>query len=335
MGEEFIKQPTLLKKFSTKATAEDKKKTRKILLFVIILSAVFIGTPLIYRQMPVLLEKIKQPQTAVVEKFEKQVSTPTPMVTFNNIKKAAEEILPPLRGKYGIYFLDINSKTGFNINGTDKFTAASLIKLPVLLTLFKESDKKAINLDLVYRLQESDKRGGAGSLGGRPAGYEISYRKMAQLMGQQSDNTAFNIISRILGPAKIQNTIDELGMKNTSFDQGDTTPEDISIFFEKLYADGLLSTESKEELFSYLTNSIWEDRIPAGVPQGIRVVHKIGTEVGVINDAGIIYTEKPFILVIMTDGANEIEAKKALPEIAKKIYEMFINDNTGQEGGER
>jgi len=58
------------------------------------------------------------------------------------------------------------------------------------------------------------------------------------------------------------------------------------------------------------------------VPEGINVSHKIGTEVGVISDAGIVFGPKPFILVIMSQEVNEIEARKALPEITKKIYEM-------------
>ncbi|MCL5091106.1 MAG: class A beta-lactamase-related serine hydrolase, partial [Patescibacteria group bacterium] len=150
----------------------------------------------------------------------------------------------------------------------------------------------------------------------------ITYRRMAELMGQQSDNTAFNIISQTLGGEKIQKVIDNLGMRETSFAENETSAGDIGLLLEKIYRGQVLNQESREEILSFLTKTIWEDRIPAGVPADIRVAHKIGTEVGVISDAGIIYGEKPFVLVIMSEGVNEIEAKKALPDITKKIWEM-------------
>lgn len=325
MGErEFIKPVSLLKKFYFKGTQEEKRKSRKVIFWVFLISVVLIGLPLAHREIPNVLTKLRQPKVAVTQKFEDRIPTPTPTPAFEREREAVEEILVPLRGKYGIYFQDLNSGQGFNINGNDKFTAASLIKLPVMLALYRQAEVKEINLDLVYHLQANDKRGGAGSLGGRPVGFEVSYRKMAQLMGQQSDNTAYNILSRILGKTRILAIIGLLEMKNTSYEEGTTTPEDVAIFFNKLYKSGLISEKSREEILSFLTNTIWEDRIPAGVPKEIRVSHKIGTEAGVVNDAGIVFAKKPFILVIMSENANEIEAKKALPEITKKVYDIFI-----------
>jgi beta-lactamase class A len=69
-----------------------------------------------------------------------------------------------------------------------------------------------------------------------------------------------------------------------------------------------------------LTGTIWEDRIPAGVPEGIRVSHKVGTEIGVLADAGIVFAPKPYVLVIMSKDVLEKEAKQALPEISRVIW---------------
>lgn len=319
---EVFRQNSLLKKFSTQISAAEKKKSRKLLFFVFLLTVIFIGIPILCREIPRLLVKIGEPKLAVKEKFENKQPTPTPTPRFEEQKEAIAEILEPLRGQYGIYFQDLNTSEAFEIKGSDKFSAASLMKLPVMLTAYQQEEQKAVNLNLIYRLQASDKRNGAGSLFNRPEGFEITYRKMMELMGKQSDNTAYNILSRILGKVKIQSTIDQLGMKNTLFEEGTTTPEDIAIFFDKLYKGNVVSEKNKEELLSFLTQTIWEDRIPAGLPEGMRVAHKIGTEVGVISDAGIIFAKKPFILVIMSQDANEIEAKKALPEISKKIWDL-------------
>ena len=323
--EEFVslnRKPQLLRKVLPNKDPREKRKIRLVLLVLWGGTLGLVGIALGYRELPRLWQKLNTSTTVVSQQFPPLPSaTPTPAM--EKERKTLEEILKPLRGTYGIYLQDLNSKDILAINAKKQFTAASLIKLPVMLTLYREAEAGRVNLDTVYKLQESDRRGGAGSLQYKAAGYEITYRKLAELMGKQSDNTAFNILSRILREDKIQTVIDSLGMKETSFEENLTTPEDIGIFFERLYRGRVVSDKNKEEILGFLTDTIWEERIPAGLPERIRVAHKIGSETGVVSDAGIIFTEKPFILAILSQEVNEIEANKALVEITKKIYEMW------------
>ena len=316
----------LWQKLNSERTDKEKKQARIVLLFLFGLSVFLIAVALFARQVPSFLRQFNQPSVVVTQHFVPEpTATPTP-----KLERERQEVLKmiePLRGRYGIFFQDLETNDSFAIAGQETFTAASLIKLPVLLTLYREAEAGRINLDEVYKLRNSDKVSGAGSLQYKPAGFEITFRQLAELMGQQSDNTAFNIVSQRLGEAKIQELIDALGMTKTSFAKNETSPADIGLFFRKLYKEGIVYEKDKEEILGFLTNTIWEDRIPAGVPKGIKVSHKIGTEVGVISDAGIVFAKKPFILVIMSQDANEIEAKKALPEITRKIYDLVINSN--------
>lgn len=312
----------LVKKTPKNIDPKERKQIRVVLGVIFVTTLVLIAGAIGYREIPKLWQKLNQSSVAVSEKLTPVLPTATPTPKLENEKKAIEEILTPLRGKYGIFFEEIETKASFEINAREKMIAASLIKMPVILTLFREAEAGRINLDDIYKLQAADKREGAGALQYKPVGYEISFRKMVELMGNQSDNTAFNIVSQKLGGEKIQATINALGMKNSSYNENLTSAEDMGIFFRKLYSERVVSDKSRDEILSYITRTIWEDRIPVGVPEGIVVAHKIGTEIGVISDAGIVFAPKPFILVIMTEGANEIEAKKALPEITRKIYEM-------------
>ncbi len=323
MAENFSDKPKFFSFWGDKRTAKEKKQARLIILLLLGFSFLSIGLAVTYREIPLLLRRLTEP-TTVVSRGLLPTPTATPTPKLEKERKAVEEIIAPLRGTYEIYFQDLTGGDSFAINSQIQSTAASLIKLPVLLSLYREADAGRINLDTVYQLQAADKRAGAGSLQGKPTGYEITYRKMAELMGQQSDNTAFNIVAnKVLGGAKVQETADKLGMKQTSFDKNLTSAADIGLFFRKLYLEKVVSEKSREEILGFLTNTIWEGRIPVGIPKGIRIAHKIGSETGVFSDAGIIYAKKPFILVIMTENANEIEANKALPEIAKKVYEMW------------
>jgi beta-lactamase class A len=305
-----------------KKTPAEKKQTRIILIMIFGSTLVLVLLAIAYREVPSFWQKISQPRLLVSEKIT-PIATPTPK--FNSQKQMVEEMILPLRGKYSVYFEEMESHLGFGINDKEVLTAASLIKMPVLITLFREAEAGNIDLDQTYKLQANDKRNGAGALQYKETGTEITYREMAQLMGEQSDNTAFNIISTLLGEVKIQATIDGLGMKNTSFSENLTTAFDMGLLFRKLYQEKIVTNRDRDEILTFITDTIWEDRIPAGTPKGIKVSHKIGTEVGVISDAGIVFAPQPFILVIMSQEVNEIEAKKALPEITQKIYDQVEN----------
>lgn len=135
-----------------------------------------------------------------------------------------------------------------------------------------------------------------------------------EAMGKRSDNGVFTELVNKFSKRTIQGYIDSLGMENTSLEENMTTPSEIGDIFLKLCKD------KNEKILGYLTDTIFENWIKKGVPDGIRVAHKYGREVGVVNDAGIIYSKNPFILVIMTQGVNELEADKLIPELAKMIY---------------
>ncbi|MGB9707065.1 MAG: serine hydrolase [Microgenomates group bacterium] len=240
---------------------------------------------------------------------------PTPVL--EEIKNLTKDLL----GTYGVYVYRFEDGQEYGLHQKEIFPAASLMKLPVILTLYQEAEAGKISLETRYKLLEADKRGGAGILQSRPAGEVYTYRKLAELMGQYSDNTANNVLVKILGQQKIQQTIDNLGMKKTNFTKYETTPEDIGIFFRKLYQGKIVNQVNQGEILKFLTKTGFEDRIPAGVPEGVRVAHKIGTEIGVFSDGGIVFGEDPFVLVILSKNARESEAKEVLPKITRAVWE--------------
>ena len=141
-------------------------------------------------------------------------------------------------------------------------------------------------------------------------------------MGQYSDNTAFKVMRQILGDDKIQQTIDDLGMTKTSLEDFETSPADIGLFFQKLYQGKIINHENRDELLEFLTKTAYEDWLPAGVPKKIKVAHKIGRDTGTFSDAGIIFTDKPYIIVIMSKEAREIEANEFLPKISSLVWDF-------------
>lgn len=244
------------------------------------------------------------------------------LATQEEAKSEFKEKTRNLSGTYALYVVRLKDGAAYGINENKIIEAASLIKLPVLTTLYKEAENENISLDTKYTLKNSDKRTGSGSLSGKPAGTILTYRELAGLMGKQSDNTAFNVVRSVLGDAKIQGEIERIGMVDTSLKENKTTAYDIGVFFEKLWNGEIVSEESRDEILKFLTDTIYENWIAAGVPEGIRVAHKYGREVHVVNDAGIVFSKRPFVLVIMTDGVVEKEADSIIPEIVRDIYRI-------------
>ncbi len=234
---------------------------------------------------------------------------------------AFKTITDNLTGSYGFYYYNLEDNSEFGNLQNEKFTAASLIKLPVIAAFYSESEKGIINLTSKYTLKESDKVGGAGSLYYKPAGTVVTYKELIRLMGQQSDNTAFNIVRKLLGDKKITEQITKLGMTDTSLEDNETTPYDIGLFFQKLWHDKIISEEHKEELLEFLTDTAFEKWLKAGVPEEIRVAHKYGREVHVINDGGIIYAKEPFVLVILSKGVIDKEGDDNFPKLVNLFYE--------------
>jgi len=241
------------------------------------------------------------------------------------ITSAFRERTRELSGVYGLSVIKLESGYSYGVNENETFQAASLIKLPIIAAMYMEAEKGNLDLDSKYSLKNSDKISGAGSLYLKPAGYEITYRNLINLMGKQSDNTAFNVCRKFLGDEKINEVIKKIGMTHTSLDNNETTPRDIGIFFEGLWKGNIVSKVNRDEILDDLTGTVYENWLVAGIPEGVRVAHKYGREVHVVNDAGIVFTDKPFIVVIMSKGVIEREADEILPELSRIVYEIGLN----------
>ena len=210
-----------------------------------------------------------------------------------------------LSGVYALYVIRLSDGSNYGVNENAVMQAASLIKLPIMTLVYKRYERGRLDLD--------EDVGGSGS----------TYRELVEAMGQRSDNAAQTTLVKTLGEAETQKYIESIGMRKTSLEENKTTPYEIGMFFKMLWAGELTKEESRDEILDYLTKTIYEDWIPKGITD-VRVAHKYGTLPHVVNDAGIVFANKPFILVIMSDGAVEIEADRVLPEIAGEIYEIEI-----------
>lgn len=226
-----------------------------------------------------------------------------------------------LSGVYGLYVVRLKNGTSYGVSEKETFEPASLNKLPVMAALYMEAEKGNLDLGTKYTLKGSDKVSGAGSLAGEPAGTVLTYRDLIRLMGKQSDNTAFNIVKKALDKEVIEVAIQEIGMEDTAIEgEQKTTPYDIGLFFQKLWQGDIVAQKQRDEILGFLTNTVYESWISEGITD-VDVAHKFGREIHVVNDAGIVLADEPFVLVILTKGVVEREADEVFPELAKLVYD--------------
>lgn len=305
-----------------------KKNTKvesnpKLVLAILTLTA---GVTLVVwwtRRIPEAIRELSSPRVVEISgssNESKSKSIVESKTDWAAMKNEIELVLKGARGEYTVYAYDLGSRQSLGINENRAMTAASLIKLPVLVSLYQSAESGKISLDSKYVLTETDKIQGSGSMAYAKAGTSYTYRKMAELMGQQSDNTAFHVLSGKLGGEEIEKTITQAGLPNTSFKENETTAYDVATLLIKLYRGELLNRKNSDEILGFLTKTIYEDRIPTGVPTGVRVAHKVGTEIGVVSDGGIVYAKSPYVLVIMSKEASLTEAQRLLPEVSRVVW---------------
>ena len=75
-------------------------------------------------------------------------------------------------------------------------------------------------------------------------------------------------------------------------------------------------------MIAILERQHFNDRIPAGLPEGTRVAHKTGEITKIQHDAAIVFAERPYVLVIFVRGLQDARKGSALAaDISRVIYE--------------
>ncbi len=284
-----------IKKREKKEKRSDGRKAI-VVLFIITILASFLFY--LQAEAPKIWERITAPR--IISHLPNKYFDPSSVL--NQIKELTQD----LSGTYGVYVYRFKDGKDYGFNEKNTFPAASLNKLPVMIAVYQQAEEGKIDLETEYLLQKKDKVEGAGVLQSKPAGTEYTYRQLVEYMAQFSDNTAFKVMRQVTGETLIEQT----------------TPEKIGLLFKKLYQDKVITDEHRDELLEFLTKTDFEDRITKGVPEDIRVAHKIGTLTGVYSDAGVVFTKEPFILVIMTNDAREKEALEVLPQITQAVWDF-------------
>lgn len=226
------------------------------------------------------------------------------------------------KGKYGFYVYRLGEEVGYGGNEDEMMPGASIMKIPIMATVLNKIDGGQLTYENIYILKDTDKESGSGPIEFMGAGTKLSVRNLLEQMGKKSDNTAARVLADIAGRGDIREEMKNLGMKGADFDNNVLSAYEVAMMWKNLW------NKYPTALDSFLKESIYEERIPKGLPEGVEIVHKVGTGDGVWADSGVVAGK--FVLVILNKDIDIDEAKKTVPELTKMLWDFENSRSTGQ-----
>ena len=217
------------------------------------------------------------------------------------------------------------------------FHAASTMKVPVMIELFRQESQKQLSLSDTLEIRNEFRSVVDGSLYAMNMGDDSDatvYRNIGKTMTLEelnaqmitvSSNFATNLLIDRLGVRNVRATVESMGAYGVevrrgvedqkAFDQGiinETTARGLFVLMNAIARGTAVSKGASERMVEVLAGQKFNDGIPKGVPPGTRVAHKTGTITRVHHDAGIVYGARPCVLVILTRGIEREADSDAL-----------------------
>ncbi|HEY0797492.1 MAG TPA: serine hydrolase, partial [Candidatus Baltobacteraceae bacterium] len=182
-----------------------------------------------------------------------------------------------------------------------------------------------------------DKDDGSGDLCDAPDGTAVSVNRLLWAMITDSDNTATNMLIRLVGRTHINQTMYRLGLHHTqltddirTYDdairyQLRTSPRDMIHLLDAMARRTLIDRWSSGEMLAILTGQRHNGLIPEPLPPGTQVAHKTGTLHDTLNDVGIVYlANEPYAIAVMTTNLPSLDAGRTfIRSVSRLAYDSF------------
>jgi beta-lactamase class A len=276
-------------------------------------------------------------------------ATVTPASSSDSLAAQIQARIAELPGaEVGLAYHELGTGDSLYLDADKSFHAASTMKVPIMIQLFRRVDAGRLSLDypllLVnqfgsivdgspYSLEEDvDSDSSLYKL----VGTRVPVRDLITHMITRSSNLATNSLVALANAAAAESTMRSLGaMKirvlrgvedQKAFDAGlnnTTTARDLAIILSAIQENTAASPKSCEAMRNVLLEQEFNTGIPAELPPGTRVAHKTGWITGITHDAAIVYPEHGpvYVLVVLTRGIqDEPTAQKLIADLSRIVY---------------
>jgi len=262
------------------------------------------------------------------------INVPGPLADFQAQLSAFSMRAP---GHVGIAVTDVSSGLTTGINQGAEMPAASTIKIPVMVEVFRQLGAGAFDLNRRVRLRASDKDWGSGDLADARVGSSYTVARLLALMIDVSDNTATNMLIRLVGRRHINDTMLELGLTHTRLtdfirSSGNmirwalrSSPADMAHLLRSMAREQLIDEWSSRQMIAILRGQTHNGLLPAPLPVGTDIAHKTGTLHDTLNDVGIVFEgEQPYVIAVMTTDLPTLDAgRRFIRGVSRMAYDAL------------
>ncbi|MCA6467272.1 MAG: serine hydrolase [Chitinophagaceae bacterium] len=238
------------------------------------------------------------------------------------------------------------------INEKEMFHAASTMKTPVMIEIFRQAAESKIGLDdtlLVQNEFASIVDGSSYQLSPADDSDDEVYRKMGThqtirylmfRMITRSSNLATNLLMKLADGKQVTTTMRALGAPTIQVMRGVedskayrqglnnvTSAYDQMKIYEQIALGQAVNGDASKKMIEILVQQFYREIIPVQLPSGTPVAHKTGWITGVFHDAGIILLPNggKLVLVLLSKKAiDESATKQMLATIARLVYDFYV-----------
>lgn len=259
------------------------------------------------------------------------------------------------KGIFAMAYRNIATGETLLINEHENFHAASTMKTPVMIEIFKQVAAGKISLtDSVivknefksivdgssYRLSPADdsEQELYKQVGAQTTVYDLVYKMIIM-----SSNLATNMLIEMADGKKVTRTMRKLGAKDIQVRRGvednkayalglnnTTTAFDLMVIFTKMAQGKIINKKAGNDMINILLDQKHNDLIPARLPAEVKVAHKTGFIKGVHHDSGIVFLPdgRKYVLVILSKNLEDEKAGvESIGAVSEMIYQYVISRN--------
>lgn len=272
--------------------------------------------------------------------------------TLDELKKNISNELSRVDGDFAVAFRDLQTGETLLINEHEVFHAASTMKTPVMIEVFKQvaagnlsledsvtivNEFKSIVDSTLYSLTpESDSEQELYTkVGTRKRLGDLVYDMIIV-----SSNLATNIIIELVDARKVTQSMRDMGANDIMVLRGvedqkayeaglsnTTTAFDLMIIFEKLAKGEAVNPLYDQQMIDILSDQHFNEIIPAKLPESVKVAHKTGSITGVQHDSGIVFNHDgtKYVLVLLSKNLSDPDkGVKAMAAVSEMIYHYMV-----------
>ena len=237
------------------------------------------------------------------------------------------------------------------INDRESFHAASTMKTPVLMEVYKQAEGGKFSLDdslIVKNEFKSIVDSSLYSLSPEDDSYSLLYEQLGQSQSIRdlsynmiiaSSNLATNIVIELVGAENVTQTLRDMGANDIEVLRGvedikayragmsnSTTAYDLMLMFEQIAQGKAVNEKASQEMIDILLDQKFNKMIPAKLPDDVKVAHKTGWISGLPHDSGIVFLPdgRKYVLVLLSKNLSDEDAGvETLATISKMVYDYM------------